>query len=190
MSYQVLNGKKKYVGETWYLGETIITGIGQGYIQTTPIQLCKMMTQLSNGGYKVTSTLFKTEEPKILNEKIIFDSDDLKLIMDSLFSSTNQYGGTSYRSRIEGKYLYAGKTGTSQVRKITELQRLRNIKNKDLPWKFRDHSLFVGYGPVKDPKFNISVVIDHGGSGSSKAAPIARKVMQKIFNKYYLKKNV
>ena len=62
------------------------------------------------------------------------------------------------------------------------------MKNKDLPWKFRDHSLFVGYGPVKNPKFNISVVIDHGGSGSSKAAPIARKVMQKIFNKYYLKK--
>ena len=76
------------------------------------------------------------------------------------------------------------------MRKITELQRLRNVKNKDLPWKFRDHSLFVGYGPVKNPKFNISVVIDHGGSGSSKAAPIARKVMQKIFNKYYLKKNV
>ena len=182
--------KKKYIGEPWYLGETIITGIGQGYIQTTPIQLCKMMTQLSNGGYKVTPTLFKTQEPKPLDEKLIYDSDDLKIIMESLFSSTNKYGGTSFRSRIEGKFLYAGKTGTSQVRKITELQRLRNVKNKDLPWKFRDHSLFVGYGPVKNPKFNISVVIDHGGSGSSKAAPIARKVMQKIFNKYYLKKNV
>ena len=89
----------------------------------------------------------------------------------------------------KGKNLFAGKTGTSQVRKITAEQRLRNLKNKDLPWKFRDHSLFVGYGPVEDPKFNITVVIDHGGSGSSKAAPIAKKIMSKIFNKYYDQKN-
>jgi penicillin-binding protein 2 len=182
--------KKKYVGQPWYLGETIITGIGQGYIQTTPIQLCKMMTQLSNGGYKVSPTIFKSDKPKIIDERIISDPDDLKIIMDALFSSTNEFGGTSYRSRIRGKHLFAGKTGTSQVRKITAEQRLRNLKNKDLPWKFRDHSLFVGYGPVQDPKFNITVVIDHGGSGSSKAAPIAKKIMSKIFNKYYGQKNV
>ena len=95
--------KKKYVGQPWYLGETIITGIGQGYIQTTPIQLCKMMTQLSNGGYKVTPTIFKSDEPKIIEERLISDPDDLKIIMDALFSSTNEFGGTSYRSRIKGK---------------------------------------------------------------------------------------
>ena len=78
-----------------------------------------------------------------------------------------------------------GKTGTSQVRKITQEQRDLDIKNKDLPWKFRDHSLFTGFGPVLNPEYAISVVIDHGGSGSSKAAPIAKKVMQKVFELYY-----
>ena len=61
----------------------------------------------------------------------------------------------------------------------------KDIKNKDLPWKFRDHSLFTGYGPVTNPEYAISVVIDHGGSGSSKAAPMAKKVMQKVFELYY-----
>ena len=102
-----------------------------------------MMTQLSNGGYKVTPTIFKSDKPKIIEERIISDPDDLKIIMDALFSSTNEFGGTSYRSRIKGKNLFAGKTGTSQVRKITAEQRLRNLKNKDLPWKFRDHSLYL-----------------------------------------------
>ena len=99
-----------------------------------------------------------------------------------MFEATNKPGGTSYSSRISGKIKFAGKTGTAQVRKISESQRKKNLKNRELPWKFRDHSLFVGYGPTTNPKYGISVIIDHGGSGSAVAAPIARNVMKKMFD--------
>ena len=75
------------------------------------------------------------------------------------------------------------------MRRISARQRELNLKNKDLPWKSRDHSLFTGYGPVSKPEYAISVIIDHGGSGSSNAAPIAQKVMKKIFELYYPKQN-
>jgi len=178
--------KKKYIGQPWYLGETIIAGIGQGYIQTTPIQLCKMITQIANGGFKIKPSLNANDNFE-LGEKIIENEDHLKIIKDSLDVATNEWKGTSYNSRIKGDLKFCGKTGTSQVRRISERQRELDIKNKDLPWKFRDHSLFTGYGPVSNPEYAISVIIDHGGSGSSKAAPIAKKVMQKVFELYYPK---
>ena len=182
--------KKKYVGQPWYLGETIIAGIGQGYIQTTPIQLCKMIAQIANGGYQIKPS-FNSNNQFLLGEKIIQNDEHLKLIQESLNVATNEWRGTSYRSRLKSGLKYCGKTGTSQVRKITQEQRDLNIKNKDLPWKFRDHSLFTGYGPVSNPEYAISVIIDHGGSGSSKAAPISKKIMQKVFELYYQKeKNV
>ena len=97
--------------------------------------------------------------------------------------ATNEQGGTSYRSRLTGKYQFAGKTGTSQVRRISEKEREEGIiKNKDLEWSKRDHGIFIGYGPVSEPKFSISVLIEHGGSGSGAAAPIAKDVMNFIFN--------
>ena len=178
--------KKKYIGQPWYLGETIIAGIGQGYIQTTPIQLCKMIAQIANGGFKIKPSLNANDNFE-LGEKIIENDDHLKIIKDSLDVATNEWKGTSYNSRIKGDLKFCGKTGTSQVRRISERQRELDIKNKDLPWKFRDHSLFTGYGPVSNPEYAISVIIDHGGSGSSKAAPIAKKVMQKVFELYYPK---
>ena len=178
--------KKKYIGQPWYLGETIIAGIGQGYIQTTPIQLCKMIAQIANGGFKIKPSLNANDNFE-LGEKIIENDDHLKIIKDSLDVATNEWRGTSYNSRIKGDLKFCGKTGTSQVRRISQRQRELDIKNKDLPWKFRDHSLFTGYGPVSNPEYAISVIIDHGGSGSSKAAPIAKKVMQKVFELYYPK---
>ena len=178
--------KKKYIGQPWYLGETIIAGIGQGYIQTTPIQLCKMIAQIANGGFKIKPSLNANDNFE-LGEKIIENEDHLKIIKDSLDVATNEWKGTSYNSRIKGDLKFCGKTGTSQVRRISQRQRELDIKNKDLPWKFRDHSLVTGYGPVSNPEYAISVIIDHGGSGSSKAAPIAKKVMQKVFELYYPK---
>lgn len=180
--------KKKYIGQPWYLGETIIAGIGQGYIQTTPIQLCKMIAQIANGGFKIKPSLNANDNFE-LGEKIIENEDHLKIIKNSLDVATNEWKGTSYKSRIKGDLKFCGKTGTSQVRRISQRQRELDIKNKDLPWKFRDHSLFTGYGPVSNPEYAISVIIDHGGSGSSKAAPVAKKVMQKVFELYYPKGN-
>ena len=92
--------------------------------------------------------------------------------------------GTSYRSRhIKREYIYAGKTGTSQTRSITAEERKLKLKQKDLPYKRRDHALFTAFAPYKNPRYALSIVIEHGGSGSSGAAPIAKKLIKKILKK-------
>ena len=98
-----------------------------------------------------------------------------------MYAATNEIGGTSYGSRLsDKKFMFAGKTGSSQIKKFTQLQREMEVKQKDLDYKDRDHALFVAYAPVRDPKYAISVVVEHGGSGSSSAAPIAKKVIKKF----------
>jgi len=149
-------------------------------MKATCIQLCTMMAQIANGGFKINPT-FDENKKSEFGEKTVVSDDHLKVIKEALFLATNEPGGTSYSSRISGKLKMAGKTGTSQVRRITERQRELDLKNEDLPWKFRDHSLFVGYGPTSNPEYAISVIIDHGGAGSAVAAPIARDVMKKAF---------
>jgi len=148
-----------------------------------------MITQFANGGFEVNPRFIHSDSVNLEN-KIINNENDLKFLLNSLYEATNEPGGTSYGSRISGKLKFAGKTGTAQVKRITELERDRDLKNKDLPWKYRDHSLFVGYGPTIKPKYAITVIVDHGGSGSAVAAPIARDVMKKIFEKEQLLNNV
>ena len=97
--------------------------------------------------------------------------------------------GTSYRSRLtKPEYVYAGKTGTSQIRTITAEERELKLKQKDLPYKKRDHALFIAFAPYKKPRYAISVVMEHGGAGSSGAAPIAQKVIKKILERHKLRK--
>ena len=181
--------KKTVLGKPWFLGETMIAGIGQGYMKFTNVQLCKMMAQFANGGYKITPSFVQSEK-KELNEKIISNEEHAEFLLQTLYQATNEPGGTSYGSRINGNMKFAGKTGTAQVRRISQSERDQDVKNKDLPWKYRDHSLFVGFGPTNKPKYAITVIIDHGGSGSAVAAPIARDVMKKIFEKDLKANNV
>ena len=105
-----------------------------------------------------------------------------------MFAATNEAGGTSYRSRLnEKKFMFAGKTGSSQVKRFTEEQRELEVKQEDIVYKDRDHALFVAFAPVSDPKYAISVVVEHGGSGSSAAAPIAKKVIKKVLERNELR---
>jgi len=93
--------------------------------------------------------------------------------------------GTSYRSRLtKPEHIYAGKTGTSQIRTITKEERKLELKNKDLPYEKRDHALFAAFAPYKKPRYAISVVIEHGGAGSSGAAPLAKKIIKKILTRH------
>ena len=102
-----------------------------------------------------------------------------------MFASTNEIRGTSYRSRInDKKYQFAGKTGTSQVKRITEKQRELELKTLDIPYDDRDHALFVAFGPYKKPRYALSVVVEHGGSGSAKAAPMAKKLFKLIIDRH------
>jgi penicillin-binding protein 2 len=215
--------KKNNLGKGWVIGETLITGIGQGYTQTTPLQLCQMTAQLANGGFKIYPKIIVDENSKtaedirvIINENrkklnkensglqdatellgflakkehepLFKNSKNIKLVREAMFASTNEIRGTSYSSRIEDpKYQFAGKTGTSQVRRITKEARELDLATSEIPYNERDHALFIAFGPYKNPRYALSVVIEHGGSGSSTAAPIAKKLFKLIIDRHELR---
>ena len=202
----------------------MITGIGQGYTQTTPLQLCLMTAQIANGGYKIYPKIIidkdqdTLEEIKFLiaenyesaketkdglseagqqllnlikekrYEPLYKNPENVKLIQNVMFASTNEVRGTSYSSRIEDpKYQFAGKTGTSQVKRITKEQRELDLKTIDIPYNDRDHALYVAFGPYKNPRYALSIIIEHGGSGSSAAAPIAKKLFKLVIDRHALR---
>ena len=187
--------KKNNLGRNWLLGETMITGIGQGYIQTTPLQLCLMTAQIANGGYKINpkiivdneiqNILSKNYEPLFNNQK------NIKLIQEAMFSSVNEIRGTSYSSRInDPKYQFAGKTGTAQVKRITKLDRELDLDTSEIPYEERDHALYIAFGPYKSPQYAMSIIIEHGGSGSSAAAPIAKELFKILIDKHEIRENL
>ena len=212
--------KKENLGQNWYLGETFITGIGQGYIQTNPLQLCLMTAQLANGGYKIYPKIRASENQNSYEKikKIMKDNEqehkekdnalikateeflkpnfkeyqplyrnpeNIKFVLDAMFKSTNEVFGTSYSSRFEDKkYQFAGKTGTSQVKRITEEERELDLDISQIPYKNRDHAWFIAFGPYVDPRYALSVLVEHGGSGSKTAAPIAKKLMKAVIDRH------
>jgi len=208
--------KKKFIGQNWYIGETLHSGIGQGYFQSTPIQLCLMTAQIANGGYKIKPRIifdkknndlrdyikYKNNNPNkplpsnlllknLSFERLLDDEQNIKIIKDAMFSSSNEPGGTSYRHRMENpKFTFAGKTGSSQFKRFTEAQREAEVKQTDLNYKDRDHALFIAFAPYNNPKYAISVVVEHGGSGGKAAAPIARKVIKKVLERHDLRQEV
>ena len=184
--------KKNALGRNWVLGETIITGIGQGFIQTTPIQLCLMTAQIANGGYKIYPKIVANDDNQYADKftPLYKKSRNIKIIQDAMFSSTNEVRGTSYRSRLDDpKYRFAGKTGTSQVKKITERDRELDLKTFQIPYEERDHALYVAFGPYKSPRYALSIIIEHGGSGGTVAAPLAKELFKMIVDRHEIRKN-
>ena len=184
----------------------MITGIGQGYIQTTPLQLCLMTAQIANGGYTIEPKIIANNMPlsfleakKNMNTKnlinpnsqLVRDRKNLEVVQKAMFSSTNEIAGTSYRSRIDDpKYQFAGKTGTAQVKRISKRERELDLKIDQIPYNDRDHALYVAFGPYKNPRYALSVVIEHGGSGSSTAAPIAKKLFKLILDRHEIREKI
>ena len=116
------------------------------------------------------------------------NSSNVKIIQKAMFSSTNEVFGTSYKSRIDDpKYQFAGKTGTAQVRKITEAERELDLETSQIPYEQRDHALYVAFGPYKNPRYAVSIIIEHGGSGSSTAAPIAKKLFKLLIDRHKIR---
>ena len=191
--------KKNNLGKGWVLGETLITGIGQGYTQTTPIQLCLMTAQIANGGYSIKPRIIADKNPISLEEtkrklkeetlhaqekKLFNDPKNIKIVQEAMFSSTNELYGTSYKSRIDDpKYQFAGKTGTAQVKRISMRERELDLKIEQIPYKDRDHALYIAYGPYIDPRYALSIIVEHGGSGSRTAAPIAKELFKLIIDR-------
>ncbi len=192
--------KKNNLEKGWVLGETLITGIGQGYIQTTPLQLCLMTAQIANGGYSIKPKIIVNNNPVTLaeakksmkeqnslnniNYKLFNDSQNIKIVQEAMFSSTNEIYGTSYKSRIDDpKYQFAGKTGTAQVKRISKRERELDLKLEQIPYEDRDHALYIAYGPYINPRYALSIIIEHGGSGSKAAAPMAKKLFKLIIDR-------
>lgn len=168
--------------KTWHQGETLNVSIGQGQVLTTPLQLATMTARLVNGGKAVKPILVRSIEdegnqiPKW--DSLGLDPRHLKVVCEGMNAVVNGGRGTAGASKIrEEGYSMGGKTGTAQVQRITMAQRLAGIKNEDLPWRSRHHALFVGYGPVEDPRYVTAVVVEHGVGGSKAAAPIARDIL-------------
>ena len=176
--------KRKTYGIPWQQGETLIAGIGQGYILATPLQLAVMTARVANGGIGVKPRLTAAEgesgDPDTLpGNDLGLLPEHLRLVREAMVSVVNSPMGTAYKARIkEPGFEMGGKTGTVQVRRITKAEReLGIIKNEDLPWKQRDHAIFVGFAPASAPRYAAAVVIEHGGGGSKVAAPIARDIL-------------
>lgn len=172
-------------GSGWSTGETVITGIGQGYVLSTPLQLAMMAARIGNGKVAPVPRLVRDRraaESVGLNEaptSLGLSEAHLKVVRDGMNAVVNSDRGTAKRAAINISGMeMAGKTGTSQVRRISTSERQSGvIRNEHLPWERRDHALFIGYAPVSRPRFAVAVVIEHGGAGSKAAAPVARDIL-------------
>ncbi|MBR6730738.1 MAG: penicillin-binding protein 2 [Alphaproteobacteria bacterium] len=177
--------KKKRFNDSWRTGDTVNLSIGQGFLTTTPMQLAFMTAQIANGGKKIKPHLIQgmgLNEAKSLGLK----QSNLNLIKRGMNKVVNYEKGTAYRSRINvnGEKM-AGKTASTQVRRISKKERAKGIiKQEDLPWKYRDHGIFAAFAPVQNPRFAIVVMIEHGGGGSSSAAPVAAKILAETLKLY------
>ncbi|MCB1363979.1 MAG: penicillin-binding protein 2 [Rhodobacteraceae bacterium] len=174
--------KKRTYDQEWLIGDTVNAAIGQGFVLASPLQLAVMTARLASGRSvrpRLVRTVNGVEQPGGAGEPMGLNENNLRQVRRAMFAVSNDRRGTAYGSRvIDDAYRMAGKTGTSQVRNITAAERAAGVtRNEDLPWERRDHALFVAFAPFDAPRYAVSVVIEHGGGGSSAAAPVARDVM-------------
>lgn len=186
--------KRAFNGQPWLPGETLNAGIGQGYVLTTPLQLAVMACRLANGGVAV--------RPRLTREQVTdnglkpvgdpayasmgFNPKSLAIVRRGMYEVVNNPQGTAHRAAFDlnGQKM-AGKTGSSQVRRITMKERETTgvIKNEALPWKERDHALFIAFAPADAPRYAACVVVEHGGGGSAVAAPIASDILKETLRR-------
>lgn len=171
--------KQSRLGTGWRGGDTLNASIGQGFVLTTPLQLGVMTARLANTRKAIVPRLVIGGEVEPFAD-LDFDPAHLAYIQDAMWSVTSEVGGTAFRNDplgIAGVEM-AGKTGTGQVRGISMSERAAGVrKNEKLPWKLRDHSIFVGYAPYDKPRFAVGTIVEHGGSGAKRAAEITRAVL-------------
>ena len=180
------NWKLGRTGDSWFVGDTINLGIGQGYMTTTPLQLAVAVSVLATRGKaykpniveKINTTFI---EPELLYQIEIKEERNWKKLEESMISVIRSWNGTAHNIYNPEDFLIAGKTGTAQIKSLTEenltvQEEYENIR-KDI--KKRDHAIFVGYGPVPNPNLTVVVVVENGESGSAVAAPIAKLIIDR-----------
>ena len=169
-----------YRDADWVIGDSANAAIGQGYVLATPLQLAVMTARLASGRGvepRLVKRIDGVEQPSGAGEDLGISEDHLRQIRRGMFAVSNHRKGTAYSSRIaDTEIRMAGKTGTAQVRSSI-------VDNEEVPWEQRDHALFVNFAPYENPKYAVAVVVEHGGGGSSTAAPIARDItLQALFD--------
>ncbi|MBL4811271.1 MAG: penicillin-binding protein 2, partial [Rhodobacteraceae bacterium] len=174
--------KTEVRGEDWRIGDTVNASIGQGYVLSSPLQLAVMAARVATGRAitpRLVQKIDGVDQPSGSGETLGLNENNLRRLRAAMYDVSNHQRGTAYRSRIiaDGMRM-AGKTGTSQVRRITAEERAAGVtRNEDLPWNRRDHALWVSFAPFDAPRFAVAIVIEHGGGGSTAAAPIGRDIM-------------
>ncbi len=177
--------KKAVMKDVWHPGETLSAGIGQGFIQTTPLQLAVMTARIANGGFQLKPRLVRparvseADPAKAGAPAMGIDPNHLRVVEEGMRRVVNDPDGTAYGARIAQPGMeMAGKTGSAQVRHISMAEHLAGVrKNENLPWAMRDHALFVAYAPIGQPRYACAVVVEHGGGGAKVAGPIAHDIM-------------
>ena len=177
--------KQSKLGAAWRGGDTFNAAIGQGFVLTTPLQLAVMTARIANGQKAVNPHLIIGDNMPEL-DNLVIDPEHLAYVREAMWSVCEEPGGTAYKPNglgIEGLKM-AGKTGTGQVRGISASERRDRVrKNKELPWKLRDHSVFVGFAPYTAPRFAVACLVEHGGSGAKRAASISRSILGKALER-------
>ncbi|MEM9435862.1 MAG: penicillin-binding protein 2 [Pseudomonadota bacterium] len=166
----------------WRIGDTVNASIGQGYVLASPLQLAVMAARIATGRSVTPRIVAKKDgvaQPSGAGEPLGLNENHLRRIREAMWEVTNDRRGTAYGSRVIAEdFRIAGKTGTTQVKRITQEERDRGVtRNEDRIWEHRDHALYVAFAPFENPRYAVAVVVEHGGSGSRAAAPIARDIL-------------
>ncbi len=182
------NWKKETLGKSWYKGETLISGIGQGFMLATPMQLAHAVSILASKGNVKKPHLFRESKHNLLAEVnprqsngtnvVLKNQNNWDLVREAMVQVVHGKSGTARSSKLANGIIFAGKTGTAQV---SSVDHNLELQLDQIPVHLRDHSLFIGYAPAENPAIAIAVVIENGGSGSRVAAPIAKKVVDTFF---------
>lgn len=174
--------KRRKVGASWTQGDSYNAGIGQGYVLATPLQLAVMTARIANGRWRVRPRMTFVDNP---SEPLDIDPNHIAIVQEAMVAVCNEPLGTAFSSLpFYHTPPIAGKTGTSQVRRITlELREQGLPEQNELPWVERNHAMFVGYAPVVSPRYAVAVLIEHGGSGSRAAAPVARDLLHRALTR-------
>lgn len=172
--------KQTRLGKPWLGGETILAGIGQGYVATTPLQLAVMTARIASG--RAVAPQLVRPAPGVVPAvppSLGLKPEWLDAVRKALFSVVNEDGGTGSNARIESDgSKVAGKTGTSQVSRLSSER-----SQGELKWEHRDHALFVGYAPAAAPRYAVVAIVEHGGSGGQSAAPLVRDVIEELLER-------
>ncbi len=182
--------KQEKIGKPWQHGDTFNLGIGQGYMTATPLQLAIMTARIANGGYEVQPNLLLAKatpreelvppppRTKPAAPSLRLNPQHLAIVRQGMSDVVNSSQGTANALRVkQAEFTFAGKTGTAQVKRITEREREMGITQASLPWHLRHHALFVCYGPVDNPRYACAVIVEHGQAGGATAGPIGRDVL-------------